>query len=29
VICNPRGYYNGYNSSGLNPNFNPNLEILV
>ena len=27
VICNPRGYYNGYNTSGLNPNFNPNFEI--
>ena len=27
VICNPRGYHNGYNSSGLNPNFNPNLTI--
>jgi hypothetical protein len=27
VICNPRGYYSGVNSSGLNLNFNPNLEI--
>jgi predicted phosphohydrolase len=27
VICNPRGYYNGYNSSDLNPNFDPNFEI--
>lgn len=29
VLCNPRGYYNGYNSSGLNPNFDPNLEIEI
>ena len=29
VICNPRGYYNGYNNSGLNLNFNPNLEIEI
>lgn len=27
VICNPRGYYNGYNSSGLNSKFNPNFEV--
>jgi Icc-related predicted phosphoesterase len=27
VICNPRGYYDGYNTHGLNLNFNPNLEI--
>jgi hypothetical protein len=27
VICNPRGYYNGYNSSDLNPNFDPNFEV--
>lgn len=29
VVCNPRGYYNGYNSSGLNPNFDPNFEIEI
>lgn len=29
VICNPRGYYNGYNNQGLNLNFNPNLEIEI
>jgi hypothetical protein len=29
VICNPRGYYNSYNSSGLNPDFDPNFEIEV
>lgn len=29
VICNPRGYYNGYNSNDLNQNFNPNLEIEI
>ena len=27
IVCNPRGYYNGYNSSGLNPNFNTNFEV--
>ena len=27
VICNPRGYYNSYNTSGLNPNFDPNFEV--
>ena len=27
VICNPRGYYNGYNSADLNPDFNPNFDI--
>jgi hypothetical protein len=29
VICNPRGYYNGYNNADLNLNFNPNLEIEI
>lgn len=29
VVCNPRGYYNGCNSSGLNPNFSTNLEIIL
>lgn len=29
VICNPRGYYNGYNTHGLNMNFNPNFEVKV
>jgi predicted phosphohydrolase len=27
VICNPRGYYSGYNTSGLNLNFDPNFEV--
>ena len=27
VICNPRGYYNGYNNSGLNLDFDPNFEV--
>jgi hypothetical protein len=29
VICNPRGYYNSYNNSGLNLNFDPNFEIEI
>lgn len=29
VVCNPRGYYNSYNTSGMNPNFDPNLEIKI
>jgi predicted phosphohydrolase len=29
VLCNPRGYYNGYNNRGLNLNFNPNFEVLL
>jgi DNA repair exonuclease SbcCD nuclease subunit len=29
VICNSRGYYNGYNNADLNLNFNPNLEIEI
>lgn len=29
IICNPRGYYNGVNSSGLNPEFDPNFEIQL
>lgn len=29
VLCNPHGYYNGVNSSDLNPNFIPNLEIVL
>jgi hypothetical protein len=28
VICNPRGYY-GHNTSGLNLDFDPNLEIVL
>ena len=27
VVCNPRGYYNGYNNHGLNLNFDPNFEV--
>ena len=27
VICNPRGYYNGYNTQGLNLDFDPNFEV--
>jgi Icc-related predicted phosphoesterase len=27
VVCNPRGYYNGYNNAGLNLNFDPNFQI--
>jgi hypothetical protein len=27
VVCNPRGYYNGYNNEGLNLDFNPNFEV--
>ena len=29
IICNPRGYYNSYNTSGLNPDFDPNLTIEI
>jgi hypothetical protein len=29
IICNPRGYYTGINSSDLNPNFDPNLTIEI
>lgn len=29
VLCNPRGYYNGYNTRGLNPNFNPDFIIQL
>jgi len=29
VICNPRGYYNGYNNADLNLNFNPNFEVEI
>lgn len=29
VICNPRGYYNGYNNADLNIDFDPNLEIEI
>jgi predicted phosphodiesterase len=29
VVCNPRGYYNGYNNRGLNLDFNPNFTIEV
>ena len=27
VVCNPRGYYNGYNNADLNLNFDPNFDI--
>ena len=27
VVCNPRGYYNGYNNADLNIDFDPNLTI--
>ena len=27
VICNPHGYYNGYNTQGMNLNFDPNFEV--
>lgn len=27
VICNPRGYYNGYNNADLNLDFDPNFEV--
>jgi predicted phosphodiesterase len=27
VVCNPRGYYNGYNNADLNIDFDPNFEI--
>jgi hypothetical protein len=27
VVCNPRGYYNGYNNADLNLEFNPNFEV--
>jgi hypothetical protein len=27
VVCNPRGYYNGYNNEGLNLDFDPNFEV--
>lgn len=29
IICNPRGYYSGVNSSGLNLNFDPNLTVEI
>jgi Icc-related predicted phosphoesterase len=29
VVCNPRGYYNGYNNADLNINFDPNFEIQL
>jgi hypothetical protein len=29
IICNPRGYYNSYNNSGLNLDFDPNLEVEI
>jgi hypothetical protein len=29
VMCNPRGYWNGYNTSELNLDFDPNLQIEV
>ena len=29
VVCNPRGYYNGYNNAGLNLDFDPLLTIEV
>ena len=27
VVCNSRGYYNGYNNADLNINFDPNFEV--
>jgi predicted phosphodiesterase len=27
VVCNPRGYYNGYNNADLNLDFDPNFEV--
>lgn len=27
VVCNPRGYYNGYNNAGLNLDFDPHFTI--
>jgi hypothetical protein len=27
VVCNPRGYYNGYNNADLNIDFDPNFEV--
>lgn len=27
IICNPMGYWNSYNTSGLNPDFDPNFEV--
>ena len=27
VICNPHGYYNGYNTQGMNLNFDPNFVV--
>jgi len=27
IVCNPRGYYNGYNNADLNIEFDPNFEI--
>jgi Icc-related predicted phosphoesterase len=29
VMCNPRGYYNGYNTQGMNLDFDPNLTIEI
>jgi hypothetical protein len=29
VVCNPRGYYNGYNTSGLNLAFDPLFEVEI
>ena len=29
IICNPRGYYSGVNTSGLNLDFDPNLTIEI
>lgn len=29
VVCNPRGYYNGYNNSGLNLDFDPHFTIEI
>jgi hypothetical protein len=27
VVCNPRGYYNGYNNADLNLDFDPSFEV--
>ena len=29
VVCNPRGYYNGYNNADLNIHFNPLFEVEI
>jgi predicted phosphodiesterase len=29
VVCNPRGYYNGYNNADLNLDFDPDFSIAI